>query len=58
MMLQTVTPEQARRLIGGGAILVDIREAHEHARERIPKPCTCRCRSSTRRSSLCTRASR
>jgi rhodanese-related sulfurtransferase len=36
MTLPTVTPEQARRLIEEGAILVDIREADEHARERIP----------------------
>jgi rhodanese-related sulfurtransferase len=36
MTLPTVTPEQARRLIDEGAILIDIREADEHARERIP----------------------
>jgi len=36
MTLPTVTPEQARRLIEEGAILIDIREADEHARERIP----------------------
>jgi rhodanese-related sulfurtransferase len=37
MMLQTVTPGQARRRVGEGAILVDIREADEHERERIPQ---------------------
>ena len=36
MTLPTITPEQAKRLIEEGAILVDIREADEHARERIP----------------------
>ncbi len=35
MSLQSVTPEQARRLLDEGAILVDIREPDEHARERI-----------------------
>jgi rhodanese-related sulfurtransferase len=35
-MLQTVNAAQASKLIEGGAILVDIREADEHARERIP----------------------
>jgi rhodanese-related sulfurtransferase len=36
MTLKTVTPEHAKRLLGEGAVLVDIREADEHARERIP----------------------
>jgi rhodanese-related sulfurtransferase len=36
MTLPTVTPGQARHLIAEGAILIDIREADEHARERIP----------------------
>jgi rhodanese-related sulfurtransferase len=36
MTLPTVTPQRARRLIEEGAILIDIREADEHARERIP----------------------
>ena len=35
MTLPTVTPEKARQLLNQGAILVDIREADEHARERI-----------------------
>lgn len=35
MAVQTVSPEQARQLLDDGAILVDIREADEHARERI-----------------------
>lgn len=36
MTLPTITPERARSLIEEGAILIDIREADEHARERIP----------------------
>jgi rhodanese-related sulfurtransferase len=36
MTLPTVTPEQARRLVAEGAILIDIREADEHAREHVP----------------------
>ena len=36
MTLPTITPLEARRLIDQGAILVDIREADEHAREKIP----------------------
>ena len=36
MTLPTVTPQRASRLIEDGAILIDIREADEHARERIP----------------------
>lgn len=33
--LKTVQPHEAARLIREGAVLVDIREADEHARERI-----------------------
>jgi rhodanese-related sulfurtransferase len=36
MTLQTIDPVRAKRLIDDGAILVDIRERDEHARERIP----------------------
>jgi rhodanese-related sulfurtransferase len=36
MTLQTIDPAQAKRLIDDGAILVDIRESDEHARERVP----------------------
>jgi rhodanese-related sulfurtransferase len=36
MTLRTITPAEASRLVEQGAILVDIREADEHARERIP----------------------
>jgi rhodanese-related sulfurtransferase len=36
MSLRIITPEQAKHLLDGGAILVDIREADEYARERIP----------------------
>ncbi len=35
MTLPTITPTEAKRLIDQGAILVDIREADEHAREHI-----------------------
>jgi rhodanese-related sulfurtransferase len=35
MNIQTITPEQARGLLACGAVLIDIREADEHARERI-----------------------
>lgn len=34
--LKTVSPERAAELLRSGAVLVDIREADEHARERIP----------------------
>jgi rhodanese-related sulfurtransferase len=34
--LPTITPDEARRLISGGARLVDIRSADEHARASIP----------------------
>ncbi len=36
MTLQSVTPDEARHLLGAGAILVDIREADERARDHIP----------------------
>ena len=36
MTLRTIGPHDAKRLIDDGAILVDIREDDEHARERIP----------------------
>ena len=35
MSLPTISPDQAKRLLDQGAILIDIREADEHARERI-----------------------
>jgi rhodanese-related sulfurtransferase len=35
MSLRTITPHEAKRLMERGAILVDVREADEHARERI-----------------------
>ena len=35
MTLRTITPRDAKRLIDQGAILVDIREGDEYARERI-----------------------
>ncbi len=34
--LQTISPERAADLVRSGAVLIDIREADEHARERIP----------------------
>jgi len=36
MLLPTIKPSEARRLLDGGAVLIDIREADEHAREKIP----------------------
>ena len=34
--LSTITPDRAAELMRAGALLVDIREADEHAREKIP----------------------
>jgi rhodanese-related sulfurtransferase len=34
--LKTISPERAAELMQRGAVLVDVREADEHARERIP----------------------
>jgi rhodanese-related sulfurtransferase len=34
--LQTISPQRAAELVRAGAVLVDVREADEHARERIP----------------------
>jgi len=36
MTLKTIDPMEAKRLIDGGALLVDIREPDEHLRERVP----------------------
>lgn len=36
MPIPAVSPTEARRLIAAGATLIDIRDADEHARERIP----------------------
>jgi rhodanese-related sulfurtransferase len=36
MTLQTIDPVAAKRLIDSGALLIDIREPHEHVRERVP----------------------
>ena len=36
MLLPTISPADAKRLLDLGAVLVDIREADEHAREKIP----------------------
>ncbi|MBB4041563.1 rhodanese-related sulfurtransferase [Microvirga flocculans] len=36
MSLPSLSPEHAKRLLDRGAILVDIREVDEHAREKIP----------------------
>ncbi len=36
MSVRTVSPAEARKLVGEGAILVDIREPDERAREKIP----------------------
>lgn len=34
--MKTITPERASDLVKNGAVLIDIRELHEHARENIP----------------------
>ena len=36
MSLPTIKPAEARRLLDRGVLLIDIREADEHAREKIP----------------------
>jgi rhodanese-related sulfurtransferase len=36
MSFRTIKPSEARRLIDNGAILIDIRESDEYAREKIP----------------------
>lgn len=36
MALATISATEARRLLDSGALLVDVREADEHARENIP----------------------
>jgi rhodanese-related sulfurtransferase len=36
MSLPTIDPARAKRLIDEGAVLVDVREADEQARERVP----------------------
>ena len=36
MSLSMIAPEEAKRLVHRGALLVDIREADEHARDHIP----------------------
>jgi len=36
MSLSAIKPAEARRLLDGGALLIDIRESDEHARENIP----------------------
>lgn len=36
MSLPTIKPSEAHRLLDDGALLIDIREADEHAREKIP----------------------
>ena len=37
MSIQKISPSQAHQLLMSGAMLVDIRAADEHARERIPE---------------------
>ncbi|HEY5808947.1 MAG TPA: rhodanese family protein [Povalibacter sp.] len=37
MPLQSVSPMRAKQLIDSGALLIDIREPDEHAREHIPQ---------------------
>ncbi len=35
MTIRSIDPQEAKRLVDGGALLVDVREPDEHARERI-----------------------
>jgi rhodanese-related sulfurtransferase len=37
MSIRSVTPEQARELVADGAVLLDVRDADEYAREHIPQ---------------------
>ncbi len=37
MTISAILPEEAKKLIAGGAALIDIREPDEHARENIPE---------------------
>lgn len=34
--MKTISPERAAELVKDGAVLIDIRESHEHAHENIP----------------------
>jgi rhodanese-related sulfurtransferase len=34
--VETISPERAAELVEDGAVLIDIRETHEHANENIP----------------------
>jgi rhodanese-related sulfurtransferase len=34
--MKTISPERAVELVKSGAVLIDIRESHEHANENIP----------------------
>lgn len=34
--IETIAPEKAAQMVREGAVLIDIREGHEHARENIP----------------------
>jgi rhodanese-related sulfurtransferase len=36
MSLPAIKPSEARRLLDSGALIIDVREADEHAREKIP----------------------
>jgi rhodanese-related sulfurtransferase len=37
MSLQSISPQRAKQLLGEGALLIDIREPDEYAREHIPQ---------------------
>ena len=58
MPLPSIDPVSAKRLLDEGAILVDIREADEHAREKIPERAFFRCPGWTRWISRSRRGSR
>ncbi len=46
MSLKHVTASEAKRLVDQGAVLIDVREAYEHAAEKIPGRTTRRCQPS------------
>jgi len=51
-MVETITPEEARRRIAAGAALIDVRDPDEYARAHTPAPAISRspaCRGSRMR---------
>jgi hypothetical protein len=42
-----VDRDEAQRLVGAGAQLMEVLPEHEYAEEHLPVPCTCRSNAST-----------